>query len=87
MEILVYLFCAITNIGCAVLLFRSYVRSRSRLVFWGFVFFFCFALSNIVLFFDLGVLPSIDMSPYREALTLIGLVAMIFGLIKEGDKS
>jgi DMSO/TMAO reductase YedYZ heme-binding membrane subunit len=86
MEILVYLFCAITSVGCAVLLFRSYLRSRAKLVLWGFVFFVCFALSNIVLFIDLGMLPSYDLSPYREALTLIGLVAMIFGLIKEGDK-
>lgn len=87
METLVYLFCAVTNIVCAVLLFRSYLRSRAKLVFWGFVFFGCFALSNIVLFFDLGVLPpSVDLSLYRDSLTIVGLAAIIFGLIKEGDR-
>jgi hypothetical protein len=76
------------NIGCAVLLLRSYRRNRARLAFWGSLFFICFALSNIVLFIDLGLLPpEIDLSPYRDALTLAGLVALIFGLIKEGDRS
>lgn len=84
---IVYLFCAIITIGCAVLLIRSYLRNRVKLVFWGAVFFVCFALSNVVLFFDLGILPpSIDLSPYRDALTFAGLAAMIFGLIKEGGR-
>jgi hypothetical protein len=87
MEIFVYLFCALVTIGCAVLLIRSYLRNRVKLVLWGAVFFICFALSNVLLFFDLGVLPpSIDLSPYRDALTLAGLIAMIYGLIKEGDR-
>jgi hypothetical protein len=87
MEDVVYLFCALVNIGCAVLLLRSYFRSRAKLVFWGSVFFICFALSNIVLFFDLAICPpSVDLSPYREGLTLIGVVALVFGLIKEGDR-
>jgi len=86
MEKLVYIFCALVNIGCAVLLLRSYFRSRVKLVFWGSIFFICFALSNIVLFVDLIILPAVDLSFYRDALTLVGLVAIIFGLIKEGDR-
>ena len=85
-EKLVYIFCALTSAGCAILLLRSYIRSRGKLVFWGFIFFTFFTLSNIVLFFDLEVLPSVDLSSYRDILTFCGLVAMIFGLIKEGDK-
>lgn len=84
---IVYLFCAIVTIGCAVLLIRSYLRNRVKLVFWGAVFFVCFALSNVVLFFDLGVLPpTYDLSPYRNTLTIAGLIAMIYGLIKEGGR-
>lgn len=87
MEKLVYLFCAITYIGCAVLLLKSYFRSRTKLVFWGCIFFICYALNNIVLYIDLALLPpAFDLSPYRDALILIGLTAMIFGLIKEGDR-
>lgn len=86
-ENIVYLFCAVVTIGCAVLLVRGYLRFRVKLVFWGAIFFICFAMSNIVLFFDLAILPpSVDLSPYRDALTLAGLIAMIFGLIKEGDR-
>lgn len=86
-EKIVYLFCAIVTIGCAVLLLRSYRRTRAKLVFWGAVFFICFAVSNVLLFFDLGVLPSVDLSPYRDGITLAGLIAMIFGLIKEGGRA
>lgn len=86
MEKLVNLFCALTYIGCAVLLLKNYFQSRAKLAFWGCVFFVCYALNNIVLFIDLDLLPSVDLSPYRDALSLIGLVAMIFGLIKEGDR-
>lgn len=86
-EKIVYLFCALVSIGCAVLLLRSYFRSRTKLVFWGSIFFICFALSNIVLFIDLAILPpAYDLSPYRDGLTLIGLVAIIYGLIKEGGQ-
>ncbi|MGH8025080.1 MAG: DUF5985 family protein [Limisphaerales bacterium] len=86
-EKIVYLFCALVTIGCAVLLLRSYVQSRSKLVFWGAIFFVCFALSNVLLFFDLGILPTVDLSPYRDGLTLAGLVAMVFGLIKGGGQA
>ena len=86
MEKIVYLFCAITNIGCALLLLRSYLRFRTKLAFWGCIFFICFALSNILLFIDLAMLPNYDLSLYRHSLTLLGLAAMIFGLIKEGDR-
>jgi hypothetical protein len=87
MEKLVYLFCALVSIGCAVLLLRSYFQSRTKLVFWGCAFFVCFALSNIVLFIDLAILPpAYDLSPYRDGLTLVGVIAMVFGLVKEGDR-
>lgn len=88
METIVYLFCALTSMGCALLLWRSYAQSRVRLVLWGALFFVIYSLSNIVLFFDLGLLPpQIDLSPYRDGLTLVSLVVFIFGLIKEGDAS
>lgn len=86
-ETIVYLFCAIVTIGCAVLLLKSYFQTRSKLVFWGAIFFICFALSNVLLFFDLGIMPAVNLSPYRDGLTLAGLVAMVFGLIKGGGQA
>lgn len=85
METIVYLFCALTSTGCAALLWRSYRRARVRLVLWGALFFTCYALSNIVLFIDFVLLPAVDLSPCRDALTLLGLLILIFGLIKEGE--
>jgi len=88
MEKLVYLLCALTSVGCAVLLLRNYFRSRARLLLWGSLFFVFYALSNIVLFIDLGILPpEIDLSNYRDFLTLAGVLIFTFGLIAEGDRA
>lgn len=71
-----------------MLLLRNYFRGRARLLLWGSLFFIFFALSNIVLFIDLGILPpEIDLSPYRDSLTLIGVAIFVFGLIAEGDRA
>ena len=80
---LVFLLCAITSIGCAVLLIRSYTQSRARLLFWSALCFFCLAISNIILFFDLVIIPNTDLSIYRSGMTLIGLLVLVYGLIWE----
>lgn len=84
MEKVVYFFCALTSIGCAVMLFRNYRRSGARLLLWGGLCFTCLAASNIVLFVDLGLLPAdTDLSDYRDGLTFLGLLFMGFGLVWE----
>lgn len=84
MEKIVYLLCALTSIGCAFLLLRNYRRSGTRLLLWAGLCFSCFAVGNIVLFIDLGLLPpEIDLSYYRDSLTFIGLILFGFGLIWE----
>jgi hypothetical protein len=88
MDKFVYLLCAVASVGCAILLLRNYFRSRARLLLWGSLFFIFFALSNIVLFIDLGILPpEIDLSNYRDSLTLIAVIVFVFGLIAEGDRA
>lgn len=80
---LVYLLCGLTSVGCAVLLLRSYVRTRLRLLFWSGLCFVLLGLSNIALFIDLVVLPQVDLSVLRSCITLAGLLMLVFGLIWE----
>jgi hypothetical protein len=82
---LVYVLCAITSGLCAFLLLRHYRRSHAKLLLGSGICFICFALSNVLLFLDLVVFPDVDLSLYRNSLTLLGLVVLMHGLIFKTD--
>jgi hypothetical protein len=79
----VYLLCALTSAVCAVLLIRSFRQNRGRLLLWSSLCFIGLALNNILLFVDLVVVPSIDLSIWRSSTALAGLLTLIFGLVWE----
>jgi hypothetical protein len=80
---IVYILCALTSMSCAVLLLRSYARTRARLLLWSGLCFSFFALNNILLFIDLTVLPMVDLSILRTLTGIIGVVLLIFGFIMD----
>jgi hypothetical protein len=80
---IVYLLCMVTSALCAVLLVRSYRRTRTRLLLWSSLCFVCLAGNNALLFLDLVVYTSIDLSPVRSAAALLGIGLLVFGLISE----
>lgn len=80
---IVYLLCAATSLGCALLLLRSYIKSKTPLLFWSSACFVCLSLSNILLFVDLVVIPGIDLSILRSVITLAGLILLLFSFIWE----
>jgi hypothetical protein len=82
---LVYLLCGLTSAGCAILLLRGYAQNRSRLLFWSGLCFVLLGISNIGLFIDLVILPEIDLSFYRNCVTLAALVMLVYGLIWEAS--
>jgi hypothetical protein len=77
----VYVICAATSAGCAVLLLRAWLRSRVRLLFWSFWCFAFLALNNMLLFVDLAVVRGTDLSVPRAATALAGLLLLLYGLI------
>ena len=81
METLVYALCALTSIACAVLLLRGYAHSRVRLLLWGGLCFAGLALNNVLLFIDLGLVPTVDLSVWRSIPALAGLILLIYGLV------
>jgi hypothetical protein len=82
---LVYAMCALTCLLCAVLLFRAYVSSRSRLLFWSGLCFTGLLLSNIVLVLDKLVYTQVDLLPVRLWITLVALLLLLYGLLYEVD--
>lgn len=81
---IIYLLCALACSLCAGLLLRAYRRQRTRLLFWSGAAFCAFGLSNVMLFFDVVVVPSVDLSLLRNVVTLGGVLLLLRGLIWEG---
>jgi hypothetical protein len=80
---LVYILCGLTSIVCALLLFRQYRVKRGGLLFWSTLCFVCFAITNVLLFVDLVMFPQVDLSVVRNAITLAGMMMLLYGLIRE----
>ena len=80
---LVYILCALTSAGCAVLLWRGYRRAKMRLLFWSALCFGITAISNVLLFLDLVVYPEVLIVPYRSMVSQLGYLILLYGLIFE----
>ena len=80
MSAFVYLLCAATSLLCAVLLVRSYVRTRTRLLLWSALCFSGLAINNLALVVDKAN-PEVDLSLARSLPALIALLLMIYGLV------
>lgn len=85
MALTVYSLCAITSLICATLLLRSYLANRTPLLFWSSLCFFGLALNNILLFIDLVVVPTIDLSLYRAFCALAAIAVLLIGLIWDNE--
>ena len=79
----VYALCSVASIGCALLLFRSYQVNRGRLLFWSGIFFGLLAISNILLFVDLVLVPQMDLAILRNSITAVAHLVLVFGLISK----
>lgn len=83
MAVAVYTIGAVTSVACAALLLRAYRDSRAHLLLWASVCFVGLALNSIGLFIDKVVAPEVDLSVWRSLPALAGLVAFVYGLIRE----
>jgi hypothetical protein len=80
---IVYALCGATSLLCFVLLVRAYRCHRAPLLLWSSVAFFCFTLSNILLFVDMIVFPQIDLMLIRTGINLVGVSVLLFRLIRD----
>jgi hypothetical protein len=78
----VYVLCALTSIACAVMLFRGYSRSRTKLLLWSSLCFVGLAANNVLLFLDKVVFANgPDLSLYRSLAAFCALALLVFGLV------
>jgi len=83
---MVYLLCFATSAACAFLLARTFLKSRSRMLFWSSLCFALLAVVNLAVIFDLVIYPQdIDLKPLRLGLTLLAVAVLLFGFIWDED--
>lgn len=82
----VYLLGVAVTLACGLLLARGYARVRKRLLLWSALCFFGLALSNVLVFVDLVLLPDVDLYLWRLVTAAAAMLILVYGLIWEGDK-
>jgi len=79
----IYLLCAITSLVAAWMLLQYFLHRRTQLLFWSFIGFLGLAANNVLVFLDLVVYPSADLSLARSLVGAVGMLALVYGLIWE----
>ena len=83
---LIYSLCALTSLGCLVLLWRSYRATGTRLLFWSALCFLLLTVNNVLLVLDKVVFPvEVDLSLWRLGAALAAVALLLFGLVWEED--
>ena len=77
----VYTLCFVTSAACAWLLIRNYSRTRARLLLWSSLCFVLLAANNLMLVFDLLILPTVDLRVERAFLALAAAGVLLFGFL------
>lgn len=79
----IYLLCAVTAFACFALLFRSWRRTRARLLFWSALCFAGLSVNNVLLVADKLFLPNVDLTLLRLVAGLVSVLLLLFGLVWE----
>ena len=82
----VYILGFLVTLACGILLFRAYSAVGKRLLLWSAVCFCGLAISNLLVFIDLVLLPSIDLYPLRLLTAAASMLILLYGLIWEGQQ-
>lgn len=82
----VYLLCLATSLACAILLARSWMRERSRLLLWVALGFAALAVNNLFLVGDMVVFQDVNLLPARQLSGLAAVGLFLYGFIWEADR-
>lgn len=83
----VYLLCFLTSVICAVMLGRSFQRTRTKLLFWSAMCFMLLAVNNLLLVLDLVVFPgTVSLAVPRSLVSLAAVLTLLFGFIWDTEE-
>ena len=81
----VYILGAVTTLCCAVVLLRAYFRTGTKLLLWSGLCFAGLTISNLLVFVDLILLPSVDLYLLRLSIAAVAMLMLLYGLVWEGE--
>lgn len=84
--ITVYALCAGAALLCTLLLLRGYLFTGTRLLLWSTLCFAGLTANNVLVILDLVIFPEIDLFIWRTVAALLGVGALLFGLLWEGRR-
>ena len=84
-KIVLFLLAIVTSLACTVLLFRSYLQSRLRILMWSALCFVCCTVNNVLLFADLVMFVEADLRIARHSTALVGMLFLLYGFIRESE--
>ena len=79
----VYILSALISLASAVLLLRSFARTRASLLFWAGLCFAGLTLNNVMLFVDEVLVTDTDLATWRAVPALAGTLVLVYGLVWE----
>ncbi|MGA8532209.1 MAG: DUF5985 family protein [Acidobacteriaceae bacterium] len=82
----VYIFGFLVTLACGVLLYRAYAAVHKRLLLWSAICFCGLAISNLLVFVDLVLLPNVDLYLLRLITAAVAMLLLLYGLIWEGQQ-
>lgn len=83
---IVYSLGALTTLLCAVLLLRSYVQGRTKLLLWSGLCFAGLTISNVLLFVDIVLLSGrVDLYYMRLGTAAVAMLLLLYGLVWESE--
>lgn len=85
MAAIIYGLCALTAVVCTWMLLRAYPHGRSRLLLWSGLCFAGLSATNLLLVFDKLVFTAVDLSPWRNGLSLLSMCVLLYGLIWDAE--
>lgn len=86
MAVAIFALCLLTSVLCAVLLLRSYRRTRFALLLWSGLCFMGLTANNLLLLLDKAVIPDVDLSPWRAVVGLVAMLLLVVGLVTERER-
>ncbi len=83
---IVYSLCLLTSVVCALLLVRSWLASRSRLLLFSALCFALLAVNNLLVVVDMVLLPvAPDLTLWRQLAALAALGVLLYGFVWETE--
>lgn len=84
---IVYSLCALTSLVCAVLLVRSWMRTRAKLLAWSSACFIGLTINNVLLVFDMVLYKAeVDLSFARAVTAFLSILALVVGLVWSSNR-